>query len=231
MISGFIAVISAARGDVLMASWLIVAAMIFDFLDGLSARLLKAYSELGKELDSLADAVSFGVAPAVIIFDLLNNTVSTDYFLIRERVLHSVLMFVPAIMPVCAALRLAVFNTDPAQSRSFKGLPTPASAMAVIMLVFAANFSDSSFVKSFIDSPLLLLSYTIILSLLMVSRIHLLSLKIRSFGIKGNEGIYILPAMILVAWLLIGAASLLLIIPLYVLSSLIHYGLFNKNAE
>src|SRR5665647_2535048 len=69
--SGFIAIIFAANGDLITASWFILAAMIFDFLDGLSARLLKAYSEIGKELDSLADVVSFGVAPALIIYKLL----------------------------------------------------------------------------------------------------------------------------------------------------------------
>lgn len=231
MVSGFIAVISAARGDVLMASWFILAAMIFDFLDGFAARLLKAYSNIGKELDSLADAVSFGVAPAVIIFDLLNTTVSSEYFLIRERVLHSILVFIPAIMPVCAALRLAIFNTDPSQSTSFRGLPTPASAMAVISLTFAANFSDSSFIRSFIDSPILLLSYTIVLSLLMVSRLHLMSLKIKSFGFRGNEGRYLLLAFILISWLIIGPASLLLIIPEYIIASIIHYGVLNKNDE
>ena len=74
--AGFIAIIFAANGDLVTASWLILAAMIFDFLDGLSARLLKAYSDIGKELDSLADVVSFGVAPALIIYQMLNNSLS-----------------------------------------------------------------------------------------------------------------------------------------------------------
>ena len=74
LLCGFIAVIFAANGNLVTASWFILAAMIFDFLDGFSARLLKAYSPLGKELDSLADVVSFGVAPGIIIFNLLINT-------------------------------------------------------------------------------------------------------------------------------------------------------------
>ena len=76
--SGFIAIIFAANGDIVTASWLILAAMIFDFLDGFSARLLKAYSEIGKELDSLADVVSFGVAPGFIIYQLLNSSLAFD---------------------------------------------------------------------------------------------------------------------------------------------------------
>lgn len=224
MVSGFIAVISAARGDVLMASWFILAAMIFDFLDGLAARLLGAYSDVGKELDSLADVVSFGVAPAVIIFDLLNRTIS-DYFLIRESVLHLIIMFIPSIMPVCAALRLAVFNTDPLQSTSFKGLPTPANALAVITLAFAANYSDSLLAKTFIDTPLILMIYTIILSLLMVSRVHLFSLKINNLNFPGNEGRYLLVFVLLLNWIILGPLSLLLVIPMYILASLIHYSL------
>lgn len=230
MVSGFIAIISAARGDVLLASWFIVAAMIFDFLDGFAARLLGAYSDIGKELDSLADVVSFGVAPAIIIFELLNSTIS-DYFLIRERIFHSIVMFIPSIMPVCAALRLAIFNTDPSQSTSFRGLPTPANAFAVITLAFAANYSDQALSKTFIDTPLILLIYTVILSLLMISRIHLFSLKIKNLNFPGNEGRYLLVFILLLNWIILGPLSLLLVIPMYILASVFHYGLKTNKSE
>src|ERR1035437_9737187 len=143
--SGFIAVIFAANGDIVTASWLILAAMIFAFLDGFSARLLKAYSEIGKELDSLADVVSFGVAPGMIIYQLVNDSLSqsipmTDNPAVVTGIL---ILLIPVIMPVCAALRLAKFNVDTTQAITFKGLPTPANALAVISLVIAGNYSHS----------------------------------------------------------------------------------------
>src|SRR5512133_1233967 len=114
LVSGFIAIIFIANGDIITASWFILAAMIFDFIDGFSARLLKAYSAVGKELDSLADVVSFGVAPGLMIFHLLNKAVllnspsgTGSNFLISVLV-----MIIPAIMPVCGAIRLAIFNLD-----------------------------------------------------------------------------------------------------------------------
>jgi CDP-diacylglycerol---serine O-phosphatidyltransferase len=224
LIAGFAGIILAAKGDIVSASWLIAAAMIFDFLDGFSARLLKAYSDIGKELDSLADVVSFGVAPAVIIFHFLSSAISPDaMILISEDPGKFLLMLLPAVMPVCAALRLAVFNLDPSQSTNFRGLPTPANALALITLVFAVNFSESGFLQAIVNSPAWLIAYTFVLSLLMVSRIPLFSLKIGHFGWKGNEGRYLLVIFLLVALLLLGLTALPLVIPLYIIASLVQF--------
>ncbi len=116
--------------------------MIFDFLDGLSARLLKAYSEIGKELDSLADVVSFGVAPGIIIYQLLNNSLSLYLPLIVNYsvVKASIILLFPVIMPICGAFRLAKFNLDTTQVTTFKGLPIPANALAVISTVIAGRY-------------------------------------------------------------------------------------------
>ncbi|HEX2969903.1 MAG TPA: CDP-diacylglycerol--serine O-phosphatidyltransferase [Bacteroidales bacterium] len=224
LVSGFIAVIFASRGDIISASWLIVFAMIFDFFDGFTARLLKAYSEIGKELDSLADLVSFGVAPAMIIFHLIGNSVSSDtLILLDEDPVNSVLLFLPVVMPVCAALRLAKFNIDVSQATVFKGLPTPANAIGVITIVLAANYTGSELLRSFTGSPLWLLAYTFILSLMMVIRMPLLSLKIKNFSFKGNEGRYILAGMIVICYAISGLIVLPLIIPLYIIASVIHF--------
>jgi CDP-diacylglycerol---serine O-phosphatidyltransferase len=219
--SGFTAVIFAASGDTVTASWLILAAMIFDFLDGFSARLLKAYSAIGKELDSLADVVSFGVAPAIIIYALLRNAFSPGSpAQINADIMNTVLIIlISAIMPVCAALRLAIFNIDETQSKTFKGLPTPANALAVISLVIAGHYSASASVISFSGSPVLLIIFTVILSLLMVTRIPLLSLKASDLKFKGNEGRYIMIVLIIAAFAIFGVAAAPLIIPLYIISS------------
>jgi CDP-diacylglycerol---serine O-phosphatidyltransferase len=224
LVAGFAGIILAAKGDIVSASWLILAAMIFDFLDGFAARLLNAYSDIGKELDSLADVVSFGVAPAVIIFHFLSGAISPDaMILISEDPGKFMLMLLPAVMPVFAALRLAVFNLDPSQSTTFKGLPTPANALAVITMVLAVNFSESEFLQAFVNSPAWLIAYTFILSLLMVSRIPLFSLKMNNFGWKGNEGRYLLVIFLLVALLLLGMTALPLVIPLYILASVVQF--------
>jgi CDP-diacylglycerol--serine O-phosphatidyltransferase len=221
--SGFTAVIFAATGEIVTASWFILAAMVFDFLDGFSARLLKAYSDIGKELDSLADVVSFGVAPGIIIYTLLRNTFSPGAPAdINADILNTILIIViAAIMPVCAALRLAIFNLDETQATTFRGLPTPANALAVISVVISGYYSASPAVIAFSGSPVLLVIFTLILSLLMVSRIPLLSLKVSDLKLKGNEGRLILIGLILVSFAIFGIASAPLIIPLYILSSLI----------
>jgi CDP-diacylglycerol--serine O-phosphatidyltransferase len=221
--AGFAAIISTTNGDLLTASWLIVAAMIFDFSDGFSARLLKAYSETGKELDSLADVVSFGAAPALIIYKLLVPAISN--IPLTDSGLTIILLYIPVLMPVCAALRLAKFNIDTTQTTSFKGLPTPANAIAVISVVITANYSSMPLLKAFSESPVFLLIYTAILSLLMVTRLPLLSLKFKSLKFKGNEGRFILIGLILISFIIFGIASTLLIIPLYIIVSLITFSI------
>jgi len=216
LLCGFIAIIFAANGNLVTASWLILAAMIFDFLDGLSARLLKAYSDIGKELDSLADVVSFGVAPGLILYYLLSKSLPSGNSDFLKTVL---IMAIPAIMPVCGAIRLAVFNLDSTQSTTFRGLPIPANALAVISIVIAGHYSGSQMIASFMSSPLSIIILTIVLSLLMVSRIPLLSLKVKHLKLKGNEGRYILIVLVLASLLVFGPVAMPLIIPLYIISS------------
>lgn len=221
--AGFAAVISAANGYLLTASWLIVTAMIFDFLDGFAARLLKAYSETGKELDSLADVVSFGVAPGIIIYKLLVPAISNLSLngSGQGTILTSILVYIPVLMPVCAALRLAKFNIDTTQTSTFKGLPTPANAIAVISAVIASNYSSIPLMKSFTESPTALLTYSVILSLLMVTRLRLLSLKFTNLNFKGNEERFILIGLILISFIILRLAAAPLIIPLYIIVSVI----------
>lgn len=221
LVSGFVAIIFAANGDLLTASWLIFAAMVFDFLDGFSARLLKAYSTLGKELDSLADVVSFGVAPAFIIYCLLNDSLVLLAPAIADSssLIFTLILILPAIMPVCGAFRLAIFNLDSSQSTTFKGMPIPANALAVISVVIAGHYSHSEILNAFSGSPVLLIILTIVLSYLMVSRMPMLSLKISNFKFKGNEGRYILAGLVLIDFAVFGVSGVPLIIPLYLISS------------
>jgi CDP-diacylglycerol--serine O-phosphatidyltransferase len=222
--AGFFAIISAASGDLVTASWLILSAMIFDFLDGFSARLLKAYSDIGKELDSLADVVSFGVAPAMIILHLLADSLSLSgpfSFNGVSDLKTTLIMVTPVFMPVFAALRLAIFNIDSTQAKVFKGLPTPANALAVISIVIAGHYSNSALINSLMGSTLFLIVFTLILSFIMVSRITLLSMKVSDLKIKGNEGRFILAGLVMVSFIILGIQAAPLIIPFYIIASLL----------
>ena len=126
-----------------------------------------------------------------------------------------------AIMPVCAALRLAIFNTDDTQVKSFRGLPTPANALAVISVVIAEHYADPGILTSFTGSVAGLLIFTLVLSFLMVSRIPMLSLKMSHFRFRENEGRYILLLMAGIALIFSGLNAAPLIIPFYIIASLI----------
>jgi CDP-diacylglycerol--serine O-phosphatidyltransferase len=221
--AGFIAIIFAGGGDIVTGSWLILAAMIFDFLDGFSARLLKAYSVIGKELDSLADVVSFGVAPAVIIYQLLGTSLSlvSPAIFNADNLKIILLLLSPVMMPVCAGLRLAIFNTDETQTTSFKGLPTPANALAVISIVIARHYTGPGAFTFVTGSAVALIAFMAVASLLMVTRIPLLSLKFAHLKLKGNEGRYLLIILTGITLAIFGLGAAPLIIPLYIVSSLI----------
>jgi len=220
--AGFISILYALNANMESASWMIVAAMIFDFLDGFSARLLKSYSAIGKELDSLADIVSFGIAPALLVHNLIGSSLSLTFPALShaEGFLMIAVLLSPVIMPVCAGLRLAKFNIDETQSVSFKGLPTPANALAVTGLVIAGRYSEAPLITSITGSAAWLISTTIILSVLMVTRIPMFSLKFKNLKLNENAERYLLAVLVIAGLTLFGLAGAALIVPLYIFISL-----------
>ena len=214
--SGFAAVIFILNGQPLIASWLVILAMVFDFLDGFASRLLKAYSDMGRELDSLADMVSFGVVPGMLLYTLLcksqGQTVGGPDILF---------LIISALYPVCAGLRLAKFNIDTTQSTTFRGMPTPAGALAVITLILSAAYSGNHLIENLTGSAAILTGYSLVLSVLMVTRIPLLSLKFHDLKFKGNEGRFMLIAIVIILFAILRFAGLPLIIPAYLIASLI----------
>lgn len=212
--SGCIAGVMALDGHLLWAAiWIIIAA-VFDFADGFAARLLKAYSPMGKELDSLADMVSFGVAPGLIVFYLLREACS---FL----PLGSFDVYIPYlafVIPVFSGLRLAKFNIDERQSTSFIGLPVPAHALFWSSLAYSLQPVIHSNETLFVVAIILSATLT---SLLLVSEIPMFSLKIKSLAWKGNERRYILAGCTLAFILLFGFLGIAGSIFLYVLLSVL----------
>ena len=210
------------------AAYLIFAAAVFDFFDGFAARWLKAYSEMGKELDSLADLVSFGVAPASIMFNLLfysvaNFTVAANSYLLVMLVASSAY-----IIAVFSALRLAKFNIDARQSDSFIGLPTPANAMFICSLVFISS-GDNYLLYNFVHNIYFLLAVTAVSSYLLVVELPLFSLKFKSFKWKSNEIRYIFIAISGLILLALQWAGLALVILTYIILSIITNTVSNKK--
>ncbi|MDH6306292.1 CDP-diacylglycerol--serine O-phosphatidyltransferase [Parabacteroides sp. PF5-5] len=216
LVSGCIATVMALQGNLLLAAvWIIIAA-VFDFLDGFAARLLKAYSPMGKELDSLSDMVSFGVAPGMVVFYLLSEACPQLPF----GVINTYIPYLAFVIPAFSGLRLAKFNIDDRQTTSFIGMPVPAHALFWSSLGYSLlpiiHLNDLIFVPAII-----LLS--IATSLLLVSEIPMFSLKIKSLHWKGNELRYILVVCAILFVSLFGFLGIAGTIFLYVLLSVFGY--------
>ena len=184
--------VEAFHNNIVISCWLIGIALIFDFFDGFAARLLKVSSPIGRDLDSLADMVTFGLLPSIIIYQLLMQSIPD---------LIGIWKAYPAfLIAIFSAIRLAKFNNDPRQSDSFIGVPTPAAALLIASLPLII-FSDESW-KPLIVNTTNLLALTVVMCYLLVSEIKLLALKFRSFGWKGNEARYSLMILTVVLLLL-----------------------------
>ena len=214
LLSGCIACVMAFEGSFFWAFVWIMLASVFDFLDGLAARLLKAYSPLGKELDSLADMVSFGVAPGFIVFHALNPLV--DSLPLSQYIPYPYIAF---LIPVFSALRLAKFNIDDRQTSSFIGLPTPANAMFWSSAVVGTYYSYPA------EYALIYSVVTIVLvvglSLLMVSDLPMFSLKVKNLSWKDNQIRYILVLVSILSLIFLGWAGIAVTIIFYILFSFI----------
>lgn len=213
LISGCVAIAFAFSGNVeLSFTWIIIGA-VFDFFDGMSARLLNVSSPIGKELDSLADIVTFGVAPSTILFSELSVM---SYPAILEP-LRSILPFTAYIMAAFSALRLAKFNLDERQALGFIGLPTPANALFWGSLIIGAGkwLEATPFMVFF------LLGGIFISSWLMVSEIPMFALKFKEWGWKGNQVKYIFLLTCIPLLAIFGLTGLAIIIAWYVIISYI----------
>jgi len=201
LFTGSVAVYYAFNGNFTVAFFAILLAGLFDFLDGLAARALKAYSPMGKELDSLADVISFGLAPGVIVFSLLEQSAYPDW-----------VKFAGFIIPVFSALRLAKFNIDENQTSSFIGLPTPANA------IFWAGMGYA-FSGWLIGNPWLVLLLTFLFSGLLVSKLPMFALKFSSIKWAQNKMQYIFLGGCIALLIVLGWGAFAPIIVWYLVSS------------
>ena len=215
LFSGCIATYWAFSGNYEMALLFIIIGAVFDFFDGMSARLLGVSSPIGKELDSLADDITFGFAPSAIIFSYLCT-------------FHIHLLFVPFlafVMAAFSALRLAKFNLDERQALGFIGLPTPANALFWGALIVGAG----DWISTLPYAPYLILLGTFISCYLLIAEIPMFALKFKHWGWKGNEIKYIFILSCVPLLLLLGVSGIAIIIAWYILLSIITTKMNPKN--
>ena len=203
LFSGCVAALLAFKGNYQGAFIAILVAAVFDFFDGFAARLLKAYSPMGKELDSLADMVSFGFAPGMIVFSLLT-----------EANINEWLPYLAFIIPVFSGLRLAKFNIDERQTSSFIGMPTPANA------IFWGGLT-TSFAPFLISNVWLIIVLTVLFSYLLVAEIPMFALKVKNLAWKDNQIQYIFLGVTIILLVIFQLNAFAPIIGWYILLSVI----------
>ncbi|HTF17897.1 MAG TPA: CDP-diacylglycerol--serine O-phosphatidyltransferase [Chryseolinea sp.] len=198
LVCGCLGILNLWKGNPENTAYYIWAAGVFDFFDGFVARLLRISSPIGKDLDSLADMVTFGVLPSLFIYRMMESLGASPG-----------LCYVALVIAVCSALRLAVFNNDATQSDSFRGVPTPANALFLTGLPFL-----DTIIPGGIGSPVLLAVIAVVFSILLVSRFELFALKFKSFNWGDNKLRYtfLLLALILLAIFRLTAVPLVVIL-------------------
>lgn len=208
LLSGCIGVVFAFKGDLNVAAYAVLLSGIFDFFDGFVARCLHVKSAIGKELDSLADMVSFGFLPGVVMFQMLSQSDFTSPYL----------PYLGFLITIFSALRLAKFNIDERQTEDFIGLNTPMNTLFIVSLPFIQR--DYPGIG---NSTLLLVSITVIMSFLLTSEIRIFSLKFGSMEWKQNKikFIFLMISAILIGFLKFAAIPFVLI--LYISMSIIHF--------
>jgi len=233
LVGGILSIIFSITGKIEWAPYCIFISALFDFLDGFVARLLKVQSELGKQLDSLADMVTFGVAPGVMVMIMLsswNSDLNQYDFLSYEH--NTELMGFGFIIPIFALFRLAKFNLDTRQTSSFIGLPTPAMTLffaPIPLLVLSGNESGVIWQETLVSvftNPTFLISSTLIMSIMMVVELPLFALKFNGFKWKGNElrFIFLILSTGLFATLFFWSLPIIIILYLFlsIINNLIH---------
>lgn len=217
LFSGCLAVVFAFSYHIDWVPYCVLVSLVADFFDGFAARFIKTNSDLGKQLDSLADVVSFGLVPGLIVFWMLNNSLRADIhsFSDNEILLASAPAF---LLTLFAALRLAKFNIDTRQTDGFIGLATPAATMfvtGILLMVLQNSFGFASLLYN----KFLLYGIILFLSYLMIAELPMFSFKFKSYNWAGNEWRYLFIILSLILLVALKFAAVSLIVILYIILS------------
>ncbi|MAP54791.1 CDP-alcohol phosphatidyltransferase family protein [Altibacter sp.] len=228
LLCGCVAILFAISGDMVTAAFFVFFGIFFDFFDGLAARLLKAQSKVGLELDSLADVVTSGVAPALVMVQLLHLSFFGTELSITTMFdegawnssLRMYLPFVGLLIAVASAYRLAKFNVDTRQTTSFIGLPTPANALLILSIPLILHFQFTEAAASVLLHPWFLMGLTAVSCFLLNAELPLFALKFKSWDLKSNALRYIFLAGCVLAIVLLRFIAIPVIIVWYMVLSL-----------
>lgn len=231
LLSGIIAIIFALSDKLVEAAFFVFLGIFFDFFDGFFARKFNVQGELGKQLDSLADMVTSGVVPGIVMFQLLLYATKGQYFMQLSSEIGSwqdysetyfyFIPFIGLIIPLASAYRLANFNIDERQTNSFIGLPTPAMAIFVLSLPLILFYSDKQFFIDLIHNKYVLITITLLGSYLLNAEIPLFSLKFKNYSFADNKIKYAFILLTILLLIVLKTVAIPLIIALYVLISVI----------
>jgi CDP-diacylglycerol--serine O-phosphatidyltransferase len=221
LICGCLAIIATFHKSFELAAALVVIAAIFDFFDGMVARLLNAHSEIGKQLDSLADMVTFGVVPGFIMYQLIIFTIGSQVNAPNKDSAMWYIAYFAFIIPVFSAVRLAKFNIDTRQNDSFIGLPTPANTLFIVSLPMILIHGHVAVVNEWLMNPIFLCVICVLQSYLMNAELPLIALKFKHFKWKENQYRYILILSALPLILLLKYLSVPAILFLYLALSVV----------
>jgi CDP-diacylglycerol--serine O-phosphatidyltransferase len=228
LFTGCLAIIAITQyHNLIVAALLVFLAAIFDFFDGMAARVLKAYSEIGKDLDSLADMVSFGVVPGFMIYEMMQRCNLAAFS--DSNVAIAILTYIPFVVTCFSALRLAQFNNDTRQSESFIGVPTPANTILIASLGIIATLKPE--LSVYILHPVFLIGLTILMSYLLVAEIPLFSLKFKHLKWVDNQIRFVFLGLSVLLFAVFFYTAIPLIIILYVILSLINNKLKLRNMK
>ncbi|WP_179005987.1 CDP-alcohol phosphatidyltransferase family protein [Winogradskyella forsetii] len=231
LFSGCIALIFAVYGNFVAAALFVFLGIFFDFFDGLLARKLNVQSPLGIQLDSLADLVTSGVVPGVIMFKLISLAIDAPDFGAYtdswNSMFHwqgfkmSVLPLIGLLIALASAYRLAKFNLDEDQQTYFKGLPVPANTLVILSLPLILEYQNSDVMNSIIINKWFLIGITLLSCYLLNSNIKLFALKFKNYGFKDNSVRYVFLILSVVLLIVLHFAAIPLIIALYIILSLL----------
>lgn len=225
---GCIAVIFAVYGFLVNAIIFVFLGIFFDFFDGFLARKLNTQSPLGVQLDSLADMVTSGVVPGIVMFQLISlsladwNTIGHNHDHNLHLHIESLLPFVGLFIPLASAYRLAVFNLDEEQQSYFKGLPTPANTLLILSLALILEYQNNTIINSIIVNPYFLIFLTFLSCYLLNSNIKLFALKFKDWSFKNNATRYIFLAIAIVLLVVFQFLAIPIVIAFYLFLSLLN---------
>ena len=223
VLSGCIATVFAVLNHLELAALFVFIGIFFDFFDGLAARALKVQSELGVQLDSLADMITSGLVPGIIMFQLLNMAErgGWNFGFFGHDAEMTVLPFFGFVITLASAYRLAKFNVDEDQVSSFKGLPTPANTLLILSLPLILLYHNNEVLSSIILNQWFLLGLTVVSAYLLNSSIALFALKFKNWSFKDNAVKYLFLIGSLMMLLTLKFLAIPLIIVFYILASLL----------